>query len=108
MRGASCGASPNRYNVATACKGGANKQSALAVFSEGWSMQRWFCWVALGVSGVMLLLFLLDLVSGIPFGGGFSNSGDYATDVTVVDIIGIIIAGILGYIGWNALRDIRT
>jgi hypothetical protein len=70
-------------------------------------MQKWFCWIALGVAGVMLLLFLLDLIVGIPFGGGFSSSGDYAGDVTVVDIIGILIAGILGYIGWNALRDIR-
>jgi hypothetical protein len=71
-------------------------------------MQKWFCWVALGVSGVMLLLFLLDLVVGIPFGGGFSNSDAYAGDVTVIDFVGIIIAGIILYIGWNALRDIRA
>jgi hypothetical protein len=45
-------------------------------------MEKNMCYAALGVAGLMALLFLLDLVAGIPFGG-------------------------VGYLGFNALRDLR-
>jgi hypothetical protein len=73
-------------------------------------MQKWFCWFALGVGGVLLLLFLLDLVLGFPFGGGFGGSettSSYPGDITVVDFVGIVMAGIILYLGWSALRDLR-
>ena len=31
-------------------------------------MEKWLCLGALGVSGFMLILFILDLVTGFPFG----------------------------------------
>jgi hypothetical protein len=60
-------------------------------------MEKWMCWGSLGVSGVLLLLFLLDLVLGMPF-GGLS---------TVVDILGLISCGLVAYLSWDALQDLR-
>ena len=60
-------------------------------------MEKWFCWGAIGVAGFLLILFLLDLVIKIPF-GGLS---------TIVDIFGAAACGIVGYLGWDALKDLR-
>jgi hypothetical protein len=60
-------------------------------------MEKWLCWGAMGVAGFLLLLFLLDLVSGFPFG---------RLNV-LVDILGIAAAGIVGYLGWDASKDLR-
>lgn len=60
-------------------------------------MEKGMCWGALGVSGLLLVLFLLDIFMRIPF-GGLS---------TVVDILGILASGVTAYLGWNALRDLR-
>lgn len=60
-------------------------------------MEKWFCWGAMGVSGLLLVLFLLDLFLGIPFMG--LN--------VYVDSIVLVCCLILFYLGWNAYRDIR-
>jgi hypothetical protein len=60
-------------------------------------MEKWLCWSAIGVAGLMLLLFLLDLILSFPFGG--LNS--------VVDIFGILASGLVLFLGWDALRDLR-
>ena len=36
---------------------------------KGLAMEKWLCWATMGVSGLLLVLFLLDLILGIPFGG---------------------------------------
>ena len=64
---------------------------------KGLSMEKWMCWGALGASGVVFVLFLLDMFLGIPFGG---------LSITV-DVFAIIACGIVAYISWNALRDLR-
>jgi len=63
---------------------------------KGLSMEKWLCWGSIGVAGLLLLLFLLDLFTGIPF-QGISPA---------VNIMGAICCVILGYLGWNALRDL--
>jgi hypothetical protein len=63
---------------------------------KGLSMEKWLCWGSIGVAGLLLLLFVLDLVAGIPF-QGISPT---------VNIMGIICCLILGYLGWNALQDL--
>ena len=63
-------------------------------------MQKWMCLGAVGVAGLALLLCMLDLVAGIPFQG---DSGAY----TLADIGGILTAGILMYLGWNAYKDVK-
>jgi len=60
-------------------------------------MEKWLCWGSLGVSGILLLLFLLDLILGIPFGGI-----DW-----VVSGIGIIACGLTGYLAWESQKELR-
>lgn len=60
-------------------------------------MEKWLCWASLAVAGLMFLLFTLDLFN-ITFGSGISLA---------VDIVVIIASVLLGYLGWNALRDLR-
>lgn len=61
-------------------------------------MEKGLCYGALGVSALMLLLFLIDLVAGKPFGG---------SPFAVVDVFGVIASGICGYLAWNASRDLK-
>lgn len=63
----------------------------------GLSMEKWFCWSAIGLAGVLLVLFLLDMILEMPF-GGISTS---------VDIISMVACGVLMYLGWNAYRDLK-
>ena len=49
---------------------------------KGLAMEKWFCWGAMGVGGLVLLLFLLDVIIDKPF--GLSNIG------LAVDILGIL------------------
>lgn len=65
---------------------------------RGASMEKGLCLGSLGVAGLMLLLFLLDLFLQFPFGGG---------PFVAIDIIGILAAGILIYLSYNAYRDVR-
>ena len=60
-------------------------------------MEKWLCWGSLGVSGIFLLLFLLDVILGFPFGGVS----------WFVDIIGILGCGMVGYLAWDAYMDLR-
>ena len=36
---------------------------------KGLSMEKWLCWGSMGVAGFLLLLFVVDIPLGIPFGG---------------------------------------
>jgi len=63
---------------------------------KGLSMEKWLCWGSIGVAGLLLLLFLLDLFTGFPF---------YRIS-EAVDIMGAICCAVLGYLAWNALRDL--
>ena len=60
-------------------------------------MEKWLCWASMGVSGGLLLLFLLDLFLSFPF-GGLSR---------VVDVICILCCGVVLYLGWDAFQDLR-
>jgi hypothetical protein len=64
---------------------------------RGLSMEKWFCWGAMGVGGLLLLLFLLNTFTGFPFGRAI-NLG--------IDIVVILASGLLIYLGWNAARDL--
>jgi hypothetical protein len=60
-------------------------------------MDKWLCWGSIGVSGLLLLLFLLDLFLKFPFGG----------ISPVVDVVGVLASGLVLFLGWDALRDLR-
>ena len=64
---------------------------------KGLPMEKWLCWGSMGVAGLMLLLFVLDLIFTIPF-GGISKA---------VDILSIICSAVVLYLGWDASRDLR-
>jgi hypothetical protein len=64
---------------------------------KGLSMEKWLCWSAMGISGFLLLLFLLDIIVQFPFG----------RLSMVVDIFGLLACAAVLYLGWDASRDLR-
>ncbi|MCI0684121.1 MAG: hypothetical protein L0Y71_18590 [Gemmataceae bacterium] len=60
-------------------------------------MEKWMCWSAMGISGVLLLLFILDLTIKFPF-----NSLN-----PIVDIVSAIACAIVLYLAWDAYSDLR-
>ena len=72
---------------------------AVLTLGKGRAMEKYMCYGALGVAGLFMLLFLLDLIVGIPFGGG---------PFIVGDIFGILASGLVGYLGFNAMRDLKS
>jgi hypothetical protein len=65
--------------------------------AKGLSMGKGLCWGSLGVAGLMLLLFILDIALRFPFGGLSVTS----------DVFGILASAILIYLSWDTLRDFR-
>jgi hypothetical protein len=64
---------------------------------KGLFMEKWMCWGSMGVAGLLLLLFLLDMIFSFPFGG----AGWF------VDIVAILACGIVLFLAFDALRDLR-
>jgi len=61
-------------------------------------MEKALCYGALAIAALMLLVFLLDLVAGVPFGGG---------PFVTADILGLLASGVVAYLAWNAIRDLK-
>jgi hypothetical protein len=55
------------------------------------------CWVTLGAAGLLMLVFVLDLIAGIPFGKAS----------IALDILVLIAAGILAYLSWDTIRELQ-
>jgi hypothetical protein len=70
------------------------------IFWKGSAMEKGMCLGSIGVAGVVLLVFLMDIIVGEPFGGADSP-------FLMVDIFGILACAIVVYLGWNAYKDIR-
>ncbi len=71
---------------------------ATLLATKGWAMEKYMCYGALGVAALMFLVFLLDLIAGFPFGGG---------SFAVADVFGLLASGVVGYLGYNASRDLK-
>jgi len=54
------------------------------------------------VSGLIAFVFFADLVLGFPFGGTTDRPYAY-----LMDIGSLVAAGMLGYLSWSAMREIR-
>lgn len=65
---------------------------------KGRQMDKAMCYGSLGVAILMFLVFLLDLLAGMPFGRG---------PFTTVDILGLLSAGIVIYLAFNASKDLK-
>ena len=61
-------------------------------------MEKGLCYGALGIAALMLLLFVLDMVAKVPFGGG---------KFVTVDVFGIIASAIVGYLALSASKDLK-
>ena len=68
------------------------------VVGKGLAMEKYMCYGALGVAGLMLLQFLLDIAAGFPFGGGA---------FMVADVFGILASGVVGYLGYSAMKELK-
>lgn len=68
------------------------------IAARGAAMEKKLCIASLCVAGLLLVLFILDIATGYPFGGG-------STFMTI-DIVGILAGGLLAYLSWNALKDL--
>jgi len=64
---------------------------------KGLFMEKWLCWGSMGVAGLLLLLFLFDLISAYPFG----------RVSPVVDVICMLACGLVLYLAYDAFRDLR-
>ena len=64
----------------------------------GTSMDRILCWAAIGISGLMALLFLYDLVVG-----GWPLYGASGT----LDVFALLAAGVIIYVSVDTLRELR-
>ena len=72
------------------------------------SMEKWMCWSALGASGVVLVLFLFDLIMGFVSSTGMGILGMPPGSVAkAVDIFAILACGLVAYVSWDALQDLR-
>lgn len=60
-------------------------------------MEKWLCLATIAVSGLLILVFALDLALKFPFGGLSAT----------VDILSIIAAALVGYLGWDSYRELR-
>lgn len=60
-------------------------------------MEKYLCWGSMGIAGLLLVLFVLDLAMGIPFNG--LNR--------MVDILGALACAVVAYLGWDTARDLR-
>ena len=64
---------------------------------KGIFMEKWLCYGSMGVAGLLLLLFLLDMFLSFPFGGSS----------LAVDIVGVLVCGLVLYLAFDAFRDLR-
>ena len=60
-------------------------------------MEKWMCWGSMGVAGLLLLLFLLDIFLAVPFGGAS----------IIVDVAGILACLVVLYLAYDAFLDLR-
>ncbi|MEE8452199.1 MAG: hypothetical protein V3R99_09800 [Thermoguttaceae bacterium] len=58
-------------------------------------MSKALCYIGIGVAGLLLLVFGLDLAIGVPF-----NKASL-----VMDIGFVVCSAVLGYLSWTTLRE---
>ena len=66
--------------------------------ARGAAMEKRLCIASMSIAGLLMVLFVVDMVAGLPFGGGAA--------FRMIDIVGFIAGAILLYLSWNALRDL--
>ncbi|MCS7021806.1 MAG: hypothetical protein NZ703_01480 [Gemmataceae bacterium] len=72
--------------------------AATAATRKGPAMEKILCYGSLAVAILVLLMFLLDVIAGLPFGGG---------PFFVVDILGVLASAIVIYLAINVMKDLK-
>jgi hypothetical protein len=72
---------------------------------KGLSMDKRLCWGSMGVAGVLLLLFLVDVI--LRFFPALAPFMPFGGISIVVDVIGVIACGMVLYLSWDAYKDVR-
>ena len=72
---------------------------------KGRAMDKALCYGALAIGALMSLVFVLDLVAGIPFGPG--GAKDVPNPFVTVDVFGFLASAVVVYLAWNASRDLK-
>jgi hypothetical protein len=72
-------------------------RGSLMIAVKGLFMEKWLCIGSMGVAGLLILLFLLDIFVSFPFGGSS----------VIIDVFGIVAAAVVLYLGFDAFRDLR-
>jgi hypothetical protein len=70
---------------------------------KGRAMEKILCFGSLGIAILMMLIFLLDLLLGVPF----APQGGGGNPFIMVDILGFLAAAIVAYLAWNASKDLK-
>ena len=65
-------------------------------------MPRLLCLIGLVVAGLVFLLFAANLVMGL-----LGGSGIFWFPSLMMDIAFIVCSGLLGYLAWTALRELK-
>lgn len=68
-------------------------------------MEKWMSLGSIVIGAIMAIVFLADLFAGIPFSGSTPPGKD--NPFILVDIGGILGAGVVAYLGFNAFRDTK-
>jgi len=71
--------------------------SGTMVALKGLDMEKWLCWGSMGIAGLIVLLFTLDLLLGTPFGRVSA----------MVDLLAILAGGIVLFLAYDASKDLR-
>jgi len=71
---------------------------------KGPTMEKGMCIGSIAIAAILVLLFIADFIIGFPFGHGTAG---YDSPYLLVDLGGLFAAGILGYLAWNAYRDVK-
>ncbi len=67
-------------------------------------MPRVFCLAGLVVAGLVVLLFLMDLIFGLI---GLTYLAPFKLANVTMDIVFLICAGILAFLSWSSLRELK-
>ncbi len=77
----------------------------LLLVGKGATMEKWMSLGSIVVAAIMFVVFLLDLIAGIPFSE--ATPPDKGSPFLIVDIGGMIASAVVAYLGFNAYRDTR-
>lgn len=68
-------------------------------------MEKWMCLGSMAVAGILALIFILDMAIGWPFSA--STPPGESSPFTVPDVLALFGCLVVGYMGFNAYREVR-